>query len=70
MGLISVIRMLKKQNINTKISTTCKLARGGVDLLQMLWNKYFIEAHVYGFNNNIVYQDNLSMMFLDNNGKK
>ena len=70
MGISSVIRMLKKHNINTKISTAWKLVRGGGDIPQMLWKQYFIAAQVYGFNNKIIYQENLSVIFLDKNGKK
>ena len=36
----------------------------------MLWTKYFIKAQGYGINENIIYQDNMSAMLLDTNGKK
>ena len=36
----------------------------------MLWTKYFLEAQGYGIDENIMYQDNLSVMLLEKNGKK
>ena len=36
---------------------------------QMLWKRYFLEAQVYGINENIFYQDNMSVMLLEKNRK-
>ena len=37
---------------------------------QMLCTRYFLEAQVYGIDENIMYQDNMSAMLLENNSKK
>ena len=36
----------------------------------MLWTSYFLEAEGYGINENILYQDNMSAILLEKNGKK
>ena len=36
----------------------------------MLWTKYFLESQGYDVDENIMYQDNLSAMLLEKNGKK
>ena len=36
----------------------------------MLWTRYFLEAQGYVINDNILYQDNMSAVLLENNGKK
>ena len=35
----------------------------------MLWTRYFLEAQVYGIDENILYQDNMSAMLLEKNRK-
>ena len=37
---------------------------------QMIWTRYFLEAQGYGIDENILYQDNMSAMLLEKNGKK
>ena len=37
---------------------------------QIQWTGYFLEAQGYGIGENILYQDNMSAMLLENNGKK
>ena len=66
----SIINISKKQKINTKSLTEEKII--GVDntMPHMLWTRYFLEAQEYGIDNNILYQDNMSAMLLENNGKK
>ena len=58
-----------KQKINTKSSTEAELVAMNDVLPQVLWTKYFLEAQGYGVNDNIVYQDNLSAILLEKNGK-
>ena len=70
LGRGSVLSMLKKQKLNTKISTETKLVGANDSVPQMLWTKYFLEAQGYGIDENIMYQDNLSVMLLEKNGKK
>ena len=36
----------------------------------MLWTKYFLESQGYDVDENIMYQENLSAMLLEKNGKK
>ena len=37
---------------------------------QMLWTRYFLKTQGYGIDENILYQDNMSAMLLEKNGKK
>ena len=37
---------------------------------QMLCKRYFLEAQVYGIDDNILYQNNIRAMLLENNRKK
>ena len=61
---------VKKEKLNTKSSTEAELIRAYDALPQMLWKKYFIEAQVYGIDEDIMYQNNLSAMLLETNGNK
>jgi len=38
-------------------------------LPQALWSRYFLEAQVFDVKGNIVYQDNMSSMLLETNGR-
>ena len=38
-------------------------------MLEILWTRYFLEAQGYGQRSTVVYQDNLSVMLLEKNGK-
>ena len=38
-------------------------------MLEILWTRYFLEAQGYGQKAAVVYQDNLSAMLLEKNGK-
>ena len=69
-GRGSIISISNKQKLNTKNLTEAELI--GVDdtMPPMLWTRYFLEAQVYGIEENILYQDNMSAMLLGNNGKK
>ena len=66
----SIFSILKKQNLNTKSSTEAKLIGADDTMPHMLWTRYFLEAQGYGINENILYQDNMSAMLLEKNGKK
>ena len=37
---------------------------------KMTWTGYLLEAQEYGIDENILYQDNMSVMLLENNRKK
>lgn len=58
-----------KQKINTKSSTEAEVVAVNDVLSQVLWTNYFLREQGYLVNNTIVYQDNLSAMLLERNGK-
>mmetsp|Transcript_13201 Transcript_13201/g.12816 ORF Transcript_13201/g.12816 Transcript_13201/m.12816 type:complete len:160 (-) Transcript_13201:301-780(-) len=62
--------MSKKQKINTKSSTEYEVIGADNALPQMLWTKYFMEEQGYNIDENMMYQDNMSTMLLEKNGKK
>ena len=50
--------------------TEAELIRADGAMPQMIWTGYFLESQGYGVDNNILYQDNMSAMLLEKNGKK
>jgi hypothetical protein len=58
-----------KQKLNTKSSTEAELVAVNDVLPQVLWTRYFLEAQGYKIQDSVVYQDNLSAMLLEKNGK-
>ena len=69
-GRGSIISISKKQKLNTKRSTEAEIIRVDDAIQHMLWTRYFLEAQGCGINKNILYQDNMSAMLLEKNGKK
>ena len=69
-GCGSIISISKKQKLNTKSSTEAELIGADDVMPQMLWTRYFLESQGYGIDKNILYQDNMSAMLLEKNGKK
>ena len=69
-GHRSIISILKKRKLNTKMTTEAKLIGADDVMPHMLWTRYFLEAQRYGIDENIFYQENMSAMFLENTGKK
>jgi hypothetical protein len=58
-----------KQKLNSKSSTIAELI-GVSDIIgPVLWLKNFMEAQGYEIRRNIIYQDNMSTMLLEKNGK-
>ena len=59
----------KKQKINTKSSTEAELV--GVDdgLPMVIWTRNFLKAQGLTVNDNVVYQDNMSSILLERNGR-
>ena len=59
----------KKQKLNTKISTESEIV--GVDdyMPMIIWVKYFLEAQGYIVRDNLLHQDNQSLIKLEQNGK-
>ncbi len=64
-----VLSYLWKQKINTKSSTEVKLV--GVDNLlgYILWVRYFMQGQGYNMDVSLFYQDNMSAILLETNGK-
>ena len=58
-----------KQKLNTRSSTESELVAVDDYMPAILWTRYFLEAQGYGVRENIVYQDNLSAILLEKNGK-
>jgi hypothetical protein len=69
MGKGSIYSTLGGQKIVTRSSTECEVV--GVDdvLPQVIWTGYFLEEQGYPPTETIVYQDNLSAMQLEKNGR-
>ena len=61
---------IKEKKLNKKISTEAELIGADDAMPQMLWTRYFLEAQGYGIDKNILYQDNMSEILLEKNGKK
>ena len=66
----SIISISKKKKINTKSLTEAELIGADNAMPQMLWTRYLLEAKGYGIDKDILYQDNMSAMLLEKNGKK
>ena len=69
MGQGAAISGSKKQKLNTKSSTESELV--GVDyyMPMIIWVKYFLEAQGYIVSDNLLHQDNQSLIKLEQNGK-
>ena len=65
-----IISILNNQKLNTKSYTEENPIGLDVAMPQLLYTRYFLEAQGYGIDKNILYQDNMSAMLLENNGKK
>ena len=69
LGRGSVYGTSTRQKLNTKSSTEAELVGMNDVLSQVLWTRYFLEAQGYEVRDNVVFQDNQSMMLLANNGR-
>ena len=58
-----------KQELNIKISTEMELVATDDVMTQLLWTRYFLEAWGYRLGASKMYQDNMSAMLLEKNGK-
>ena len=69
MGGGAVQSMSRKQKLNSRSSTHAELI--GVDdaITQVLWTKLFMEEQGYPIEKNILYQDNMSSILLETNGR-
>jgi hypothetical protein len=58
-----------KQKINTKSSTESELVGVDDSLGYILWARYFLQEQGYDMDPSLVYQDNISAILLETNGK-
>jgi hypothetical protein len=69
MGKGSIYSTSGAQKLVTRSSTECELV-GAHDILpQILWTANFLKAQGHEISESILYQDNLSAMFLEKNGR-
>jgi hypothetical protein len=70
LGKGSIAGVSKKQKINMPSSTESELV-GAYDMLpRIMWTRYFLEDQRFDIDESILYQDNLSAMLLEKNGKQ
>ena len=58
-----------KQKLNTRSSTESELVAVDDCMPAILWTRYFMEAQGYAVHENLVYQDSISAILLQSNGK-
>ena len=58
-----------KQKINTKSSTEAELVGVADGLPMVIWTRNFLEAQGLTVNDNVIYQDNMSAILLERNGR-
>ena len=69
-GKGAIYAMSSKQKLNTRSSTEAELV-GVNDAMSMgLWVRKFLEAQGYTVSDNVIFQDNMSAMLLEKNGKR
>ena len=59
----------KQKPLNTVSSTEAKLVAVNDVMPQLLWTRYFLEEQGYEIQDNLLYQDNQSAIFLEKIGK-
>ena len=69
-GRGALISLSRKQKLNTHSSTEAELVGADDAVTMILWTKNFMEAQGYSIERNILYQDNKSMILLEENGRK
>ena len=57
-----------KQKLNTKSSNEADIVRVDDVLTQVMWTRYFLKEQGYMTNDNVIYQDNQSVIKLEKNG--
>ena len=70
MGKGSVYSTSIGQKLNTKSSTEAELVGVSNVMPMIVWTRYFLEAQGYDVKESPIYQDNMSAMLLEKNGKK
>jgi len=69
-GSGAVQSISRKQKLNTRSSTEAELVAADDAATLIMWTQLFMEAQGYGINRNVLYQDNMSTILLENNGKR
>ena len=69
MGKGSILNVSTKQKLVTRSSTEAELVAVNDIMPQLLWTRYFLEEQGYGVKTSQLYQDNLSAILLEKNGK-
>ena len=68
-GKGAIYAMSSKQKLNTRSSTEAELVGVNDAMSMVLWVRKFIEAQGYTVKDNVIFQDNMSAMLLEKNGK-
>ena len=58
-----------KHKINTRSSTETEVVSVDDFMPAIMWTRYFLQAQGYDVNDNVVFQDNMSSILLEKNGK-
>jgi len=69
-GKGAVQNISRKQKLNMKSSTDAELVVADDVSVMILWTKLFLESQGYNIEKNILYQDNKSVILLEQNGRK
>jgi hypothetical protein len=69
LGRGSVYSASTRQKLNTKSSTEAELVAVDDVMPMVLWTRYFLEAQGYGVKESRIYQDNMSSILLEKNGR-
>lgn len=69
LGQGAIASTSRKQKINTKSLTETELVAVHDKLGDVLWTRYFLESQGYSIKENIIYQDNMSTLSLEKNGR-
>ena len=70
MGRGTVQAMSKKQKTNTRSSTVAELVGADDAATMILWTGLFMQEQGYTLEKNILFQDNMSAILLETNGKR
>jgi hypothetical protein len=69
LGKGSVYSTSTRQKLNTKSSTEAELVAVNDVMPMVLWTRYFLNAQGYKVNDSKIYQDNMSSILLEKNGR-
>ncbi len=58
-----------KMKCNTRSSTDTELISLHNKLPDVIWTRYFVECQGYEINENVIFQDNMSVLSLEKNGR-